>query len=159
MVTQLRLHDDLVLSISLAGEVLGGEVLERVRAAGHPGIRYAHGFLFQVLSSGPRAVGEVAADLAVTSQAISKVVRELEGLGYVERRAGDGDARLRMVALTERGHAAVQAGRDARAAIGAEIAEAIGPERARAAAAAIADALEARGAMDAIRARRVRSPR
>ena len=158
MVTQPRLHDDLVLSISLAAEVLGGEVLERVRAAGHPGIRYAHGFLFQTLASGPRAVGEVANDLGVTSQAISKTVAELERLGYVERRAADGDARRRLIALTDRGHAAVQAGRDARAAIGAEVAAAIGDERARAAAAAIADALEARGAMDAIRARRVRSP-
>ena len=159
MVTQPRLHDDLVLSILLAGEVLGADVLERVRAAGHPGIRFAHGYLFQTLASGPRAVGDVAADLGVTSQAISKVVAELERLGYVERRVGESDARRRLVALTERGRAAVQAGRDARAAVGAELAEAIGPERARAAAAAIADALEARGAMDAIRARRVRSPR
>jgi DNA-binding MarR family transcriptional regulator len=86
-------------------------------------------------------------------------VAELEGLGYVRRRVGDGDARRRLVELTDRGRAAVQAGRDARAAVGAELAAAIGQERARAAASAIADALEARGAMDAIRARRVRSPR
>ena len=156
MVTQLRLHDDLVLGILLAGEALGAEVLERVRAAGHPEVRYAHGFLFQTLVPGPRAVGDVAAALGVSSQAVSKAVAELEALGYVERRPDPADARRRLLALTTRGHDAVQAGRDARAEIGDELARAIGPERAAAAAAAIADGLEARGAMEAIRARRVR---
>ena len=156
VVTQPRLHDDLVLGVLLAGETLGAEVLARVRAAGHPAVRYAHGFLFQVLVPGPRTVGDVAAALGISSQAVSKAVAELEALGYVERRADPADARRRLLALTARGQDAVQAGRDARAALGEELAAAIGPERAAAAAAAIADGLEARGAMDAIRARRVR---
>ena len=156
VVTQPRLHDDLVLGILLAGEALGAEVLERVRAAGHPDVRYAHGFLFQVLVPGPRTVGDVAGALGISSQAVSKAVAELEALGYVERRADPADARRRLLALTARGQDAVQAGRDARAALGEELAASIGPERAAAAAAAIADGLEARGAMAAIRARRVR---
>ncbi|MET0684489.1 MAG: helix-turn-helix domain-containing protein [Solirubrobacteraceae bacterium] len=145
-----------MLGILLAGETLGAEVLARVQAAGHPDVRYAHGFLFQVLVPGPRTVGDVAAALGISSQAVSKAVAELEALGYVERRADPADARRRLLALTARGQDAVQAGRDARAALGEELAAAIGPERAAAAAAAIADGLEARGAMDAIRARRVR---
>ena len=156
VVTQPRLHDDLVLGLLLAGETLGAEVLARVRAAGHPHVRYAHGFLFQVLVPGPRAVGDVADALGISSQAVSKAVAELETLGYVERRADPADARRRLLALTAMGEDAVRAGRAARAALGVELAAAIGPERAADAAAAIADALEARGAMDTIRARRVR---
>ena len=71
----------------LLAEVLNAEVLERLRAE-HPDIRYSHGFVFQQLVEGPRAVGEVAENLGVTSQAISKAARELEALGYLERVAG-----------------------------------------------------------------------
>ena len=88
MVTQPGLHDkDLVLWTQLLGEVLNVEVLERLSAE-HPDVRYAHGFLIQQLVEGPRPVGEIAENLGVTSQAVSKTVRELEGLGYVERAVG-----------------------------------------------------------------------
>src|SRR5690242_9176420 len=109
MVTQLGLHDkDFVLWTQLLGEVLNNEVLERLRAE-HPEVRYAHGFLIQQLVDGPRPVGEIAANLGVTSQAVSKTVRELEALGYVARAADAADARVRRVALTERGHAVLEA--------------------------------------------------
>jgi DNA-binding MarR family transcriptional regulator len=155
MVTQPRLHDnDLVLWTQLLAEVLNAEVLERLRAD-HPDLRYSHGFVFQQLVEGPRAVGEVADNLGVTSQAISKAARELEGLGYLERAADLDDARVRRLALSERGRAAVQAGREIRAALNAELAAALGVERVEAAARTLEAAVSARGAMPAVRARRV----
>lgn len=155
MVTQLGLHDnDLVLWTQLLAEVLNGAVLERLRVE-HPELRYSHGFLFQQLVEGPRPVGEVAANLGVSSQAISKSARELEALGYVERVADGADARVRRLALTDRGRAAVAAGRDARAALNARLAGALGAERAATAAEALRDGLEALGAMPAVLARRV----
>ena len=154
MVTQPGLHDkDLVLWTQLLAEVLNGDTLARLRAE-HPELRYSHGFVFQQLVEGPRPVGEVAENLGVTSQAISKTARELEALGYIERTPG-ADARVRRLALTERGRAAVQAGRDIRAALNAEIAAALGDERVEAAASTLREALEARGAMPAVRDRRV----
>jgi DNA-binding MarR family transcriptional regulator len=102
-------------------------------------------------------VGEIAANLAVTSQAVSKMVRELEGLGYVERIVGAGDARVRLVGLTERGRAAVQAGRDVRARVNRELGAALGAERVESAAGTLRAAVAARGAMSSVRARRVRS--
>ena len=103
-------------------------------------------------------MGEVAENLGVTSQAISKAARELEALGYLERTAGE-DARVRRLALTDRGRAAVEAGREARASLNEELARALGAERVAAAAGTLRDALEARGAMSAVRARRVPLPR
>jgi len=47
-------------AIQLAAELLGAEVLERIRAAGHPDVRYSHGFVFQVLVPGPASIGELA---------------------------------------------------------------------------------------------------
>ena len=129
MVTQPELHDnDLVLWTQLLAEVLNAEVLARLRGE-HPELRYSHGFVFQQLVEGPRAVGEVAENLGVTSQAISKAARELEALGYVERTPDPVDARVRRLALTARGRAAVESGRAIRAALNRELADALGAER------------------------------
>ena len=89
-------------------------------------IRYAHGFLIQQLVEGPRPVGEIAENLGVTSQAVSKTVRELEALGYVDRSADPADGRVRRVALTERGQAVLEAGRAIRAELNAELAAGAG---------------------------------
>jgi DNA-binding MarR family transcriptional regulator len=156
VLTKASLHNDAVLCVLLTAEFLSGEVLDRLRRADHPDLRYSHGFVFQVLVAGPASIGEVAAALGVTSQAVSQSVAELERLGYVARQRSESDGRRRLVALTARGHDAVQAGRRIRAEISHEIAQAIGEDRAREMAAALADVLDAHGAMEAIRARRVR---
>lgn len=70
-----------------------------------------------------------------TSWSGSQAVADLEGRGYVERTPSAGDRRVREVVLTDRGVAAVEAGRRHRA------------------------ALDALGADPAIRGRRVRPPR
>ena len=145
-----------MLAILLAAELLGAEVLERVRTAGHPHVRYSHGFVFQVLVPGPASIGQLAAELGLTSQAVSQSVAELERLGYVERRASEHDGRRRIVALTKRGKDAVSRGRRVRTSLGRELARAIGEGRTAAMAAALADSLEARGGIEAIAARRVR---
>jgi DNA-binding MarR family transcriptional regulator len=157
MVAQPGLQDkDFVLWTLLLAEVLNGETLEFLRAE-HPDIRYSHGFLFQQLVEGPRPVGEVAANLGVTSQAVSKMARELEGLGYVERVAHPGDARVRLLALTARGEAAIEAGRTVRDRLNRELAAALGEDRVELAARTLKDALGSRGAMAEVEARRVRS--
>jgi DNA-binding MarR family transcriptional regulator len=157
MVAQLELHDkDFVLWALLLAEVLNRETVERLRVE-HPEVRYSHGFLFQQLVEGPRPVGEVAANLGVTSQAISKMARELEALGYVERVVDPDDARVRRLGLSPRGRAAIDAGRRVRAELNAELAAALGEDRLHTAARTLKDALAARGAMSEVQARRVRS--
>src|SRR3954463_3015348 len=147
MVTQLGLHDnDFVLWPQLLGEVLGLEMVERLRVE-HPDIRYGHGFLIQQLVEGPRPVGEIAANLGVTSQAVSKTVRELEALGYADRRPDPADGRIRRVALTKRGRAVLEAGRAVRAEINAELIAELGEKRVIAAARVLRAALDSRGAM------------
>jgi len=79
MVTQPGLHDkDLVLWTQLLAESLNTAMLAALRDRGHPELRYSHGFLIQQLVEGPRPVGGIAENLGVTSQAVSKTVRELE---------------------------------------------------------------------------------
>ena len=85
-------------------------------------------------------------------------MRELEALGYVDRAGDPADGRVRRVALTDSGRAVLEAGRSARAALNAELADALGAERAASAAATLKAALEARGAMPLVQSRRLPPP-
>src|ERR1700759_3024260 len=129
MVAQPWLQDnDLVLWTLLLAEDLNAAALARLQRQ-HPDIRYAHGFLFQQLVSGARPVGEVAENLGVTSQAVSKTAGQLERRGYVPRTRAPRDGRMPRVALTPRGREACDAGRAIREELNHELAQALGEER------------------------------
>ncbi len=98
----------------LTGSAANDYLLERLHRIGHQGVRTSHGYVIQHLIDGGPTVTELAAHLGVTQQAASKYVRELEGLGYVQRAADADDARVRRLSLTERGHELVADSRQAR---------------------------------------------
>jgi DNA-binding MarR family transcriptional regulator len=150
---------DLSLASLFAGQAMTEEVRRRTEARGFTGLRFGHGFLVQRLIEAEQPIGALARDLGVTQQAVSKTVAELERLGYAERRPAPGDARVRLVALTDRGRAAVEAARAARAEVVAELRERLGPRRVDAATRVLREIIEHHGADRAIRARRVRPPR
>lgn len=104
-------------------------------------------------------IGDLATRMGVTQQAASKVVAELQALGYLARTVDPGDARVRRVGLSARGGAAVATTRAVRADIERELAAALGADRVEAARRAALDALEWAGGADAVRTRRVRPPR
>ncbi|WP_432155657.1 MarR family winged helix-turn-helix transcriptional regulator [Streptomyces sp. bgisy153] len=88
--------------LSAAGD-LTQRIHDGVVARGFEGVRPAHGFVFARLAPQGATVTEVATHLGVTKQAASQLVDELVRKGYVERRVHPGDARARLVVLTERG--------------------------------------------------------
>ena len=149
---------DLSLAALFAGWALTDEVTRRLTARGFTGLRFSHGFLVQRLVEGEQPIAALAQALEVTQQAVSKTVAELERLGYVRRRPGPGDARVRLVSLTDRGRAAVEAAREERAAVVGDLRERLGPRRVDAATRLLRDLLEVHGAGAAVRARRVRPP-
>lgn len=149
---------DLSLAALFAGWALTDEVTRRLTARGFTGLRFSHGFLVQRLVEGEQPIAALAQALEVTQQAVSKTVAELERLGYVRRRPGPGDARVRLVSLTDRGRAAVEAAREERAAVVGDLRERLGPRRVDAATRLLRDVLEVHGAGAAVRARRVRPP-
>ena len=104
-------------------------------------------------------IGVLAERLEVTQQAASKSVADLERRGYVARTPDPGDARARLVALTERGHGAIEGARRHRAALGAELREKLGPRRVEAAGRLLDEVVAELGAAAAVRGRRVRAPR
>ncbi|MGK3984893.1 MarR family transcriptional regulator [Sorangium sp. So ce136] len=130
----------------------------RVEKAGHGDLRPCHGYVFQHLIPGPLKVRELAERLGITAQGASKAVTELEELGYVRRRVADDDQRNRMVELTERGWAAVEAGRTARVAVNRRIRSLLGEEQASALLASLQRIAERTGGLELLSSRRLRQP-
>lgn len=99
--------------LAAAGD-LTRRINDGVEARGFEG-RPAYGFAFTRLAPDGATVTELAAHLGVTKQAASQLVDELVRKGYVERRPHPGDARARLVVLTERGWASTRAAEEAAA--------------------------------------------
>jgi DNA-binding MarR family transcriptional regulator len=150
---------DYPLAALFAGWAMADEVQRRIAADGLDDLRFADGVVFQHLVPGPIGIGALAERLGVTQQAASKAVADLERRGYVGRQRDPADARARLVALTPRGEAAIEAGRRHRAALEAELADRLGPRRVESARRVLAETVTALGAEAAVRGRRVRPPR
>jgi DNA-binding MarR family transcriptional regulator len=147
---------DFVVVAQLAGLALTDRTLERLHARGHTPLRVSHGYLFQHLIDGPVTVGELAQRLGVTQQAVSKTAAELSAAGYVQRIPDAADGRVRRIALTERGHAAVSDAREVRSELVGELAEKLGADRVESARRTLLAALDIAGGAAAVRHRRVR---
>ncbi len=107
------------MALSAALLAVAGELTQRINdgvtARGFEGVRPAHGFAFVRLAPDGATVTELAAHLGVTKQAASQLVDEIVRKGYAERRPHPGDARARLIVLTERGWACTRAAEEAAA--------------------------------------------
>ncbi|GAB2485626.1 MarR family winged helix-turn-helix transcriptional regulator [Nocardiopsis aegyptia] len=141
------------------GSAAASAVQDHLTACGFDGLRMSHGYLFQHLIDGSPTIRDLAAALDMTQQGASKAVAELERLGYAERRPDPQDARIRRVALTPRGHEAVDAARRARAEMEERLRERLGAHGLDTARSLLGDLLDEFGGSEAVRRRRVRPPR
>ncbi|MFJ1607659.1 MarR family winged helix-turn-helix transcriptional regulator [Streptomyces sp. NPDC088253] len=99
--------------LAAAGD-LTRRINDGVEARGFEG-RPAYGFAFTRLAPDGATVTDLATHLGMTKQAASQLVDELVRKGYAERRPYPGDARARLVVLTERGWACTRAAEEAAA--------------------------------------------
>jgi DNA-binding MarR family transcriptional regulator len=136
------------------GTFANRKLAAEMQRAGYADLRESYGYLFQHLLGGPCSVGELSRRLGVTQQAVSKTVAELTRAGYVETAAGD-DARVRLVRLSQRGHACVLTARRLREKLERRLIAGLGRRRAEAVRGALSELLEALGGVDAVRGRRV----
>jgi DNA-binding MarR family transcriptional regulator len=96
---------ELTFLLGLAFQVVLGEFVRRVDAAGYTDLRPVHGMLFQVLRGPGATSSEIAERLGVTKQAAGQMVDDLERRGYLRREAHPDGGRRRLVVLTDRAHA------------------------------------------------------
>jgi DNA-binding MarR family transcriptional regulator len=120
---------DLPVLLLSAARALVDSIDAGVRARGFADLRPAHGFAFARLAGDGATVGQLAEHLDVTKQAASQMVEELVTKGYVKRHPHPGDARARLIVLTEKGWACTRAADEAAAEVLRPWADALGPQR------------------------------
>jgi DNA-binding MarR family transcriptional regulator len=94
---------ELPLRLLLGFRVLVDELHAELARQGHAELRPMHGFVLQAIGARGTTAAELGRRLGVSKQAAGKTIAALERLGYVRRGADPGDARRRLVLLTERG--------------------------------------------------------
>ncbi|MCP2288873.1 MarR family winged helix-turn-helix transcriptional regulator [Nocardia amikacinitolerans] len=82
-------------------------------AEGLDGLRPAHVLVLVRLLGGGRRAVDLAADIGVSPQAVAQVAVTLERAGYVSRVSDPGDARAKLLCLTDRGRHALRVTRAA----------------------------------------------
>jgi DNA-binding MarR family transcriptional regulator len=158
-VSSLELPLDLFIAASLVGAETDRRVVTELEQAGLPGIRRGHGYLIQRLVEQPATVGEIAASLEISQQAVSKTVGELVRLGYVEQTTDPEDRRRRPVRLSRRGRRAVAVARTARRDLRRRLEDEVGPRRLAAAERVLAAAAQVLGMAEQVATRTVRPAR
>ena len=151
--------DDVYLLCVAISSVLNQEILDRVAADGYADAREAHGFLYQHLQEGPLPIGELAARLGVTQQAVSKTVIELEQLGYVRRVVDADDQRVRLVEMTDRAWGVMDVARRVRRDIDGRMRRELGERKVASLKKLLQGVAGATGAADVIRQRSLRVPK
>lgn len=149
---------DLAHLALFVGLAVNQRVIERLEALGYRALTQSHGYLVQHLVNGPRSIGELAARLGITQQAVSKSVRELEALGYLKTRPSVEDARVRLVALSARGKGCVEAARTLRRTLERGFQRKHGKAELAEAKRLLIGVLDQLGGLEAIKRRRVRPP-
>jgi DNA-binding MarR family transcriptional regulator len=117
-------------TISMLGQaysLLGFQIVEGVVGAGYPQ-KPKHSAVFAQIDQQGSRLTDLARRANMTPQAMGELVDELEELGYVTRRPHPTDRRAKLVVLTERGQAVIEAGKETILGLEERITEILGPD-------------------------------
>ena len=98
-----------IAMLGQAYSLLGFQIVDGVVGSGFPQ-KPKHSAVFAQIDLAGTRLTELARRANMTPQAMGELVDELEDLGYVSREPDPTDRRAKLVVLTSRGQAAVQAG-------------------------------------------------
>ena len=104
-------------------------MLERLHERGFNDLEAAHLNVFQYPGPQDARPTELAARLRISKQAVNYLLRELERLGYLERKHDPHDRRSKRIALTRRGTSAISVIRQAVSEMETVWAQQLGPKR------------------------------
>jgi DNA-binding MarR family transcriptional regulator len=110
-------------------ETVRRRMLAALHAHGYDDLDAAHLNVLQYPGPDGARPSDLAARLRISKQALNYLLRELERLGYLERREDPQDGRSRRLALTPRGDDALRVIRDAVRRVEDEWEAALGAER------------------------------
>jgi len=93
-----------------AYSLLGFRIVDGVVGAGFPQ-KPSHSAVFAQIDPAGSRLSQLARGANMTAQAMGEIVDELESLEYVVRRPDPRDRRAKLITLTSKGEACVEAGR------------------------------------------------
>ena len=99
-----------VAMLGQAYSLLGFRIVDGVVGAGFPQ-KPSHSAVFAQIDLAGTRLSELARGANMSPQAMGELVDELESLGYVVRRPDPRDRRAKLIVLTRKGQACVEAGR------------------------------------------------
>lgn len=150
---------DLSLLALFAGWAMTDEIQRRLATQGFGELRFNDGVVIQHVLAAPLSISALAERMGVTQQAASKAVADLERRGLLRRDPDPGDARTKLLHLTEHALAAVEATRALRAALHDELVSEFGAAWIDGSRTLLAGVISRYGAGDAVSGRQVRPPR
>jgi DNA-binding MarR family transcriptional regulator len=98
-----------IAMLGQAYSLLGFKIVDGVVGAGYPQ-KPSHSAVFAQIKREGSRLTDLAKGANMTPQSMGELVTELVALGYVERRPDPTDGRAKLIVLTERGHACIDAG-------------------------------------------------
>jgi DNA-binding MarR family transcriptional regulator len=98
-----------IAMLGQAYSLLGFKIVDGVVGAGYPQ-KPSHSAVFAQIKREGSRLTDLARGANMTPQSMSELVAELIELGYVERRPDPTDGRAKLIVLTDRGHACIDAG-------------------------------------------------
>jgi DNA-binding MarR family transcriptional regulator len=99
-----------------------------VREAGYTDLAPSHVLLFRYPTIADMRPGQLADQMGLSKQGMNDLLRQLEAKGYVALRPDPADGRARLITLTDRGCALMEAIRSAAQQVAADWAHSLGAE-------------------------------
>src|SRR5262245_17996388 len=96
-------EEHLGLLLRDAYRAIDTEVLRRLARAGYSDVRLPHAALLEALDDDGTRQSVLVERTGMTAQAVSQLIEDLVGKGYLARRAADSDRRANVIVWTERG--------------------------------------------------------
>jgi DNA-binding MarR family transcriptional regulator len=100
---------ELTFLLGISFQLVLAEFTRRLDVAGHGDVRPVHGMIFQILYGEGATSSELAERLGVTKQASGQLVTDLEKRGYVRRKDHPRGGRRRLIVLTDKALAHLEA--------------------------------------------------
>jgi DNA-binding MarR family transcriptional regulator len=119
---------DLGILLAAAYQEFVRELREAHTEQGFDDLGRSDGYVFRALATNPRTVSDLATRLGISKQGAGQIIEDMERRGYVERRPDPSDARARLVYLSARGEAALDAARGFHQAYERHLAGRCGPD-------------------------------
>jgi DNA-binding MarR family transcriptional regulator len=100
---------DLAVLLAAANRGAAERVTATVRAAGHDAVQPSWAPAMRALAARQMTLTGLAEELGLAKQTLSRTVDEMERAGYLRRRPGGRDRRIKLLALTAHGRGAAEA--------------------------------------------------